>query len=372
MPNARVKTHHYERDIAVIGIGRSPFGKKRGRTWMSLAIEAYAEALQDAQLSGDEIDGLCVHGGSSGLPGLSSDGVRNIAHTLGIHPSWHIGAKESPGEIGSVIPALTSISAGLCRHVLCLDVRQAGSLSDVWLRDASAAAEDYLRTWGQDRRALGLVAVAAQHHALLNPNAGDLTPIDMHGYLGRRNVFGPFSELDLATPQDGATALVLSPAEFASRARTVRFDSIGTRQTVITGDNALGLEYSTCARATAEHMWRRSSLTPRDVSLALLDDRCTFDVLLGAEALHLCPPGGATELVSQAVRIGPLAGVPLNPDGGQLGRGHAGGYGQLYEAVLQLRGAAGARQVPNARVAAVLSRDPSGSCIALTMRAEPF
>ncbi|MEU4223065.1 hypothetical protein AB0F17_02120 [Nonomuraea sp. NPDC026600] len=98
--------------------------------------------------------------------------------------------------------------------------------------------------------------------------------------------------------------------------------------------------------------------------MVLLDDRCTFDVLHGVEALGLCAAGRAAESVRHAVRTGPSG------HGGQLAGGHAGGYGQLFEAVLQLRGDAGARQIPNARVAVVSSSDPTGSAAAIVMGAE--
>lgn len=131
---------HCEHDLAFTGLGRSGFGTQQGRTWTSLAFEACTQALGDARLTRDEIDGLCVHGGSTGLPGISAGGARRVLHTLDLHPTWHSGSTQSPGQVGSLISAMLAISAGLCRHVLCLDVRPGGGEPRGSLPEASAAA----------------------------------------------------------------------------------------------------------------------------------------------------------------------------------------------------------------------------------------
>ncbi|MBF6556332.1 MAG: thiolase family protein [Acidimicrobiales bacterium] len=362
-----VEAGRYEHDVAITGLGRSRFGARLERTWISLAVEACGHALRDADLSGQDIDGVCVHGGSAGLPGLSAGGVRGLAYAMGLMPTWHDGSTESPGRLGSLIPALLAISAGLCQHVLLLDVCGFGDQSRPWLDHTRAAAAAYLATGGYDREVLGWVAISARKHAERNPDALLGRTLRMDDYLSAETIFSPFSALDLAGPCQGATALIISARELVGAGhRPVLIDALASGHSEDLGD----APSDASARATAERLWDRASVTPSEIELALLDDRCTFDVLGQLETLGLCAPGHAAELAMDAKRIGPEGDLPVNPDGGRLAMGHAGGYGQLYEAVLQLRGEAGARQIPGANVAAVSSLG-AGSSMAMLMTRAP-
>jgi acetyl-CoA acetyltransferase len=360
-----VEAQPYERDAAFVGAARIRLRKGSDRSWTRLAVEVSECAVRDAGLAWEQIDGVCVHAGSAGLPGLSAEGVRGLLQATGLRPIWHSGATESPGLTGSLLPALLAVSAGLCAHVLCVDVRTRESPRP-WLAGAQAAAADLVASGRPAREALGWVAVAAGRHAERDGDGPPGRGPTMDEYLCAETPWPPFGRFDLAPSTRGATALVVSSASLVgSNQRPVWIDSVGTAAPDGAADGGhIG--------GPAAHLWRRASVAPDDVDLAVVDDRCTFDVLAQIEALRLCPPEGVAEFVRDAVRIGPGGELPVNPDGGQLASGHPGGYSQLYEAVTQLRGEAGRRQVPGAEVAAVSSLDRSGSGMATLLSAQRF
>jgi hypothetical protein len=194
----------------------------------------------------------------------------------------------------------------------------------------------------------------------------------MARYLSAEICRAPFKRLDLLTPGSGATALVISGAHLIRpEHRPIWVDAVGTRQAPADATGEPATRYQHSHRAASEHLWCRASVTPRDVDLALIEDRCTSDVLEKLDGLQLCTREQAAELVRAASRVSPGGDLPLNPDDGRSAAA-TGGYGQLHEAVVQLRGEAGARQVPNARVAVVSSTDPTGSAMAMVLGTERF
>jgi acetyl-CoA acetyltransferase len=120
----------------------------------------------------------------------------------------------------------------------------------------------------------------------------------------------------------------------------------------------------------AAHLWTRTELTPADVDVALLYDGFSFNCLSWIEALGFCGRGEGAAFVDGGQRISLTGELPLNPHGGQLSAGRTHGYGFLQEAVLQLRGTAGARQVTGAEVAVITTGGgtPGGAILLTTDR----
>jgi acetyl-CoA acetyltransferase len=117
----------------------------------------------------------------------------------------------------------------------------------------------------------------------------------------------------------------------------------------------------------AAHLWSRSSLRPHDVDVAQLYDGFTFNCLSWIEALGFCGIGEAGDFLADPGRIALAGELPLNTFGGQLSAGRTHGYGFLHEAVVQLRGDGGPRQVEGAEVAAVSTGGGTpGGCFLLT------
>jgi acetyl-CoA acetyltransferase len=193
-------------------------------------------------------------------------------------------------------------------------------------------------------------------------------PITLDDYLAARLISDPLSLLDCDVPVDGSIALVVSAADRAADGpnRPVRVEAIGGSPGQGGWDQRPDYPKMASSDAAAQ-MWGRTSLTPRDVDVAELYDGFTFLTLAWLEALGLCGDGEAGPFVEGGKRIALDGELPLNTYGGQLSAGRMHGYWVVHEAVLQLRGTAGTRQVPGAEVAVVSAGGgPIAGCILLT------
>jgi acetyl-CoA acetyltransferase len=178
----------------------------------------------------------------------------------------------------------------------------------------------------------------------------------------------PFCLYDCDVPADGSTAVIVSAADAApGKRRPVRFEAMGS---AIRGrpswDQWEDITTFACRDAAAQ-MWSRTDLTPSDVDTAQLYDGFSFLTLAWLEALGFCDKGESGPFVEGGKRIALDGDLPLNTSGGQLSAGRLHGFGHLYEAVLQLRGDAGDRQVDGAEVCAVAAGGgPIAGCLLLT------
>ena len=177
----------------------------------------------------------------------------------------------------------------------------------------------------------------------------------MDDYLDSRVIADPLVLFDCDYPVNAACAAILTTAERAADLRqpAVLVDALaygtGSRPDWLYTDDFLFGGTIPCAR----ELWRRSSVTAADVDVAELYDGFTHIAISWLEALGLCGIGEFHDWVDDGARIGPGGSMPLNTYGGQLAAGRMHGLAFLNEAVLQVRGDAGERQVPGARVAVV-------------------
>ena len=120
----------------------------------------------------------------------------------------------------------------------------------------------------------------------------------------------------------------------------------------------------------AAHLWTRTSLRPPDIDVALLYDGFTFNAISWLEALGFCGLGEAQDWLDEGRRIAMDGELPVNPHGGQLSEGRTHGFGFIYEAVMQLRGDAGDRQVGGATTAVAATGGGTPSGVLLLQRAD--
>lgn len=227
----------------------------------------------------------------------------------------------------------------------------------------------HMYRYGTSKEQLGWVALNARANAAVNPAAVYRDPMTMADYLNARPVSSPFGLFDCDVPVDGSIALVVSPREYGVDApsRPVAIEAIGGADG--TGGWTQRPDYPTMAAAdAAAQMWSRTALRPADVDIAQLYDGFTFLTLAWLEALGLCGVGEGGPFVEGGARIARDGSLPLNTYGGQLSAGRMHGYWVLHEACLQLRGAAGARQVVRRPEVAVVSAGggPIAGCLLLT------
>ncbi len=386
--------HRFEHDSAITGIGMSQIGRRLMRDPLSLTIEASLAAIEDAGLSVDDIDGLSTYPGGMTAAGMGEGGVTALESSLRIRPTWFNGGSETFGPAGSVIAAMLAISAGLVTHVLCFRtvwqathdaLTRAGKIPLGSMRvgppmdhmmpfgatsaahPLAMAAQRHMHRYGTTRETLGWIALNSRRNAALNPTAIYRDPLTMDDYLSARMITTPFGLYDCDVPCDASIAVIVSAADTACdlRHQPVRFDAAGTQIIERTDWDSSTLTHEPQALGQAAHLWSRSSLTPADVDVALLYDGYTFNCLSWLEALGFCGIGEAKDFLDGGKNIARDGILPVNPHGGQLSHGRTHGMGLLHEAVVQLRGDAGERQIAGASVAVVSSGGltPSGALL---------
>jgi acetyl-CoA acetyltransferase len=362
-----------------------------------LTVDACLAAVADAGLTLEDIDGLATWPGAFGVGGISEGGVAAVEEALRIHPVWHGSGLEAPGQTGSVVAAMLAVASGLCRHVLCFrtvwesthaELVRTGRLQPPgggrvggdmqWRMPFGATspatwiamnASSYFQRYDGDREVLGAIAVNARANAAKNPVAVYRDALTMDDYLSARMISTPFGLYDCDVPCDGAIAVVVSAVDAARDLRhaPVLVDAVGTRITERVSWDQGTVTHEPMVFGPATHLWSRSELRPHDVDVAEIYDGFTFNCLGWIEALGFCGIGEAAAYLDGGRRIALDGELPVNTHGGQLSAGRTQGYGFLHEAIVQLRGHAGARQVADAEVAVVAAGGGvPGGCFLLT------
>jgi acetyl-CoA acetyltransferase/uncharacterized OB-fold protein len=378
----------FEDKVAITGIGMSEIGRRLMVPPLSLTVQACQRAIADAGLTLDDIDGLSTYPGA-GLAGpFGEGGVTALEAALGIRPTWYNGGPETFGPGGSVIAAMLAVACGLARHVLCFrtlwestyrELERSGAISPPsgrvadWLRPFGATsaahtlaqnAQRHFHRYGTTRETLGWIALNQRANAGLNPTAIYRDPLTMRDYLEARPITSPFGLYDCDVPCDGAVAVIVSGVDAARGLAQppVLVEAVGTQIIERLEWDQSTLTHEPQVLGQAAHLWSRTSLRPGDVDVAQLYDGFTFNCLSWIEALGFCGIGEAKDFLDGGKNIARDGLLPLNTHGGQLSHGRTHGMGLVHEAIVQLRGEGGARQVPGARVAVVSSGGltPSG------------
>jgi acetyl-CoA acetyltransferase len=216
-------------------------------------------------------------------------------------------------------------------------------------------ASRHMHEYGTTREQLGQIPVTCRTNAGRNPRAIYRDPLTLDDYLDARMISTPLCLFDCDVPVDGSTAFIVSAADHVSAMpnKPVYIEAIGSALTQrFSWDQQADLT-AMASTGAAEHMWSRTSLTPADVDVAELYDGFSILALAWIEALGFCEKGEAGAFLEGGKRIALDGELPLNTHGGQLSAGRLHGFGFIHEAVLQVRGQAEGRQVPDVKVAAI-------------------
>jgi len=386
-----------ERRAIISGVAQSAIGRRLFRDDLDLTCEAALDAIADAGLRPDDIDGIAAYPGPiQGGPGFAGPGIYEVQDALGIDVRWHVSGLEGPAQISPIIHATLAVAAGLCRHALVYrTVTEASAAADTGRRGIGAGsleisgfgaffipfgamsaanwlalyARRHMHEFGTKKEHLGAIALTARKHAAFNPKAVYREPMTMDDYLNVRMVTEPFGLYDCDAPVDGSTAVVVSSADVAGDLphRAVRFNAVGTAMNKRPLWDQWQDITTMASRDAAAHMWSRTDLKPKDVDTVQLYDGFSFLAMAWLEALGFCKRGESGPFVEGGERIQLGGELPLNTWGGQLSGGRLHGFGFVAEAVRQLRGECGERQVPNCEVAAVgVGGGPVAGCLLLT------
>ena len=396
-PRPPISSKRFEHDVVLSGLGRSAMGRRLMVDPLSLAVDACLAAVADAGLVLEDIDGLSTYPGPVGM-GMSEGGTTAVEEALRLRPTWTNGGGELPGPAGSIMAAMLAVSSGLCRHVLCFRTvwestfaalrlgggaggRVSGAMQEWRLPFGAASAANwigmnanqYLHRYGAPREMLGLIALNGRANAARNPAAIYREPMTMDDYLSARPITSPFGLYDCDVPCDASIAVVVSAAEVAPDLPRppVWVDAVGSQITERISWDQDTVTHEPQVLGQSAHLWSRTSLTPADVDVALIYDGFTFNAISWLEALGFCGIGEANDWLDGGRRIALDGELPVNPHGGQLSEGRTHGFGFVYEAITQLRGDAGERQVAGARTAVVTSGGGTPSGVLLLRNDRP-
>jgi acetyl-CoA acetyltransferase len=365
-----------EKNTAISGIGQSELYRKPEILPFELAVRACERALDDAGLSPADIDGAACWPSASGgtVSGVASASIPDIAASLGLKLNWW-SAADIAAQLSPIMEAVAAIAAGYATHVLCWravgerwtptygsaqaqghGMSPPGGVMEHFLpyRAPSAAiwvachASTHMTRYGISREQMGAIPIVQRRNAALNPKAIYRDPFGMDEYLAARMISTPFTILDCDVPCNGATAVIVSRLDAARdlQRKPLVIEAIGAGAYDRMDTWLARTDYPHMAmHDAARMMWSRTDLKPRDVDTAHVYDGFTWLVLSWLEALGFCAEGESGAFVEGGRRIALDGELPINTNGGQLSEGRMHGLGHLHEAVLQLRGQAGPRQV---------------------------
>lgn len=240
----------------------------------------------------------------------------------------------------------------------------------------AAAGRQYMKEHGTKASTFAKISVKARRHAARNPFALFRDPVTEEDVLASPTISAPLTRLQCCPPTCGAAAAVLCSEEFAKAHGLDRRVTIAAQ--AMTSDvpgtfdhgDMLRVVGFDMARRAADQVYDRAGIGPSDVDVVELHDCFTANELLAYEALGLTPPGTAERFVVEGDNT--YGGrVVTNPSGGLLSKGHplgATGLAQCTELVWHLRGEAGDRQVPGARIALQHNLGLGGACVVTMYR----
>jgi acetyl-CoA acetyltransferase len=352
--------------VAIAGIGNTKRWNAPGRTPFDQLQEAAILALEDCGLAPRDVDGLFCALSSSGLP------VLNVAERLGLRlrhaDGTMVGGASFLFHLHSAVSALVH---GLCDVALVAygsNQLSAGgrlvSMPDPQPYEApyrarypissyAFAAARHMHAYGTTRENLADVALAARAWANLNPDAFARGPLKRDDVLAARMVSDPLSRADCCLVTDGGAALVLTRAERARDLAKPPTYVLGTGVAVSHRQIAAMPDLTTSAAVeSGRRAYAMADVGPKDVDHVMVYDAFTITTLMFLEDLGFCAKGEGGAFVSSGA-IAPGGSLPVNTNGGGLSCNHPGMYGlfTVIEAVEQLRGACGPRQVDGAEIA---------------------
>ncbi len=367
---------------AVVSVGTSDFTLKPMMSNEALAVQAMKRALDGMPIRKTQIDGLVVTSGAPG--GVDYD---KTAEVLGLTAdcalqTWSHGRMTNPG----LHYAAMAIDCGLVDIVACVSVfgwakrkQTHGNIGGTGDNEsfrlgggphgenpvyglaapqggAAMAYQRYLARYGYTGDEAAALALAQRRHARLNPGAAMRKPLTREEYLGSPHIIWPLRKLDCSLPSDGAVAVILTSAE---RAR-----DLTPKPVYITGMSGLRAarnEHSFGAPWLGifqqemnvepdriDAPFAMAGIDRKDIAALQIYDAFLPQTIYTFERFGFCKPGEALAYWQDG-RIELGGEMPLNTAGGHLSEAHCGGWNQIAEAVRQLQGVCGERQIPDAR-----------------------
>ena len=355
--------------VFIAGVAETPLGKVPEHTELSMVAVAAREALAEAGMTLKDVDGVFVHR-------MGEEGSVQVGEYLGIQARYADSTDFGGASFEAFVHhAMLAVAAGRCEVAL---VAYASRQRSRRSRDAARrttdtlagqfeashglpfpighyalAASRHMHEFGTSSEQLAEVAVAARQWAQRNPKAWSRDPLAVADVLDSPLICDPLHRLDVCLVTDGGGALVIT-TEARSRDAAkpaVRVLGAGEAQmawlTTQMGDLTV-----TPGLVSGREAFAMAGIGPEDVDVLEPYDSFTITVILALEDLGFCAKGEGGSFVAGG-RLAPGGALPAMTSGGGLSYNHPGAFGLLLlvEAVRQLRGEAGDRQVPDAKIA---------------------
>ena len=367
-------------EACIVGIGETDYCRKPGSglSQLGVQLQASARAIAEAGLKASEIDGIMPFPNLGRAEEIAANlGCENLRYAATIHMG-------GAAPAASLQAAAAAVNSGMANYVLLpagwngysgARVRQTVS-QDISSIPGGAIARDYylpfgftappqwysviarrhMHEFGTRSEQLGAIALTMRKHAQLNPKAVmHGKPMTMDDYLASPMLADPYRFFDCCLETDGGAAVVVTSAERARdlATRPIRILAAACGQPYpadeITNRRDI---FKTGLTIAAPEAFGKAGLTPSDVDFAMIYDCFTFEVLQQLEEVGFCQRGEGGSFV-EGGRIELGGELPVNTHGGLLSEAHVLGMSHIVEAVRQLRGDLGERQVKDAQVGVV-------------------
>jgi acetyl-CoA acetyltransferase len=365
----------------ISGVGHSAVGRALYREASDLAVEGCLNAIDDAGLTRDDIDGLAAF-----VSGAGSVDALQIQDALGLELEWFTSGLIGPSQLSPLFEAIMAVETGRVRHALAFHASSEGTArksaaptmpgsADEMPQRASGMQLDMLpfgaasvgniiamyanrhfHEYGTTREQMAQIALVQRGNAGLNPAAIYREPLTLDDYFASRMITEPFCLFDCDIPIDFCSALIVSRSDATyGLARTpVNVEAFGaavrSRSSLTNFDDLTTMPL----RDAGASLWRSTDLKPADVDVAQLYDGFSWLAMAWLEALGFCGKGESGGFVEGGTNISLTGRLPINTNGGQLSAGRMHGWGTVPEACIQLWQEGGARQVPNGPSVAVV------------------
>lgn len=376
------------RDVYIVGVGMTVFGKHPDRSLRDLGGEACVKAIRDAGVDSKDIEaGYCGNALGPVLQGETGIG-QNVFWEVGIH-SIPVVNVENACATGSTAlhEAWISVASGLYDWVIVAGTEKAvmpkgtflnvgageleSKLGEVFPGYFALLAQKHMEKFGTTKEQLAKVSVKNHFNGTLNPYAQFKMNLTVQQVLDSPVIAHPLTLYSCCPNSDGAAALIVCSRNGLRKAKGKAVKVAASVLSSGSYDNQRDFTVFGLEREAAAKAYAMASVGPEDVNVVEVHDAFTISEILHCESLGLCKTGEGGRLAEEGVTA--LGGrVPVNPSGGLLSRGHpvgASGVAQIVEIVWQLRGEADKRQAQNARIglAQIMGGNKEGDTRACTI-----
>lgn len=361
------------KQYAIVGLGVTKVGHVAGHSGRALAAEAARIAIEDAGLKNEDIDGAidgCTLSGNTIQ--ISTDAFPRVLG-LPVNFYYHIGRGGSVA-IFALITALKFLDLGLAKYVIIArgnsnwsksrggKTRKLASMPGYWCEalGTSAAvsnhsffASRHMHEYGTTSEQLGAIAVAERQWACLNPAAYMYgRPLTVEDHQNSPLLVYPYHLLDICLVSDGGTAFIVTTGERAKDCRKppvyIKGFGFGEHMRKLWWEKKNYTQLD--VQPAKDAAFKMADIELKDIDVAQLYDCFTSEVLFQVEDYGWCKKGEGGPFVA-AGNIAPGGTIPINTGGGNLSSHHHSGFTPFAEAIIQMRGEGGARQIKDAKIA---------------------